>query len=439
MGLSGGPDSMVLTWLLRDLGVDLVAAHLDHQQRAESGEESLQLATWCESQGIPVAQGRADIPTMARDLKLSIEEAGREARYQFLRQVAHSTGATYIVTAHNRDDHLETILFHIARGTGLSGLTGIPAQRDNILRPLLPFSAEEIRAFARDEEIPTLWDPGNDNEQFARVRVRKRLIPEFEAIHPGFRPALLRLAETVAEEDAFMNGWAAAQLEGHEVPLNGVLAFLTRDVEAAFSTPGLASLPAVLRRRALRLLGQFFGVPLDRDALHELSDRIERGERGSLTAVGGDVVFETSETELHVRQLLVDEPFRFPLTLPGETISDVFGWQITAQHGPTDDPIRAPDALSVVVNAASVSGGLFLRSAQPGDRMRPFGQAEERLVMDFMAERKLTSAARRRLPIICDMVGPIWVPGCRLAERARVRPGDGRGLHLRLAPLGSGQ
>lgn len=430
---------MVLTWLLKELGVDLVAAHLDHQQRPESGEESGQLAAWCEAQGIPIAQGRADIPTMARDLKLGIEEAGREARYQFLRQVAHSTGASFIATAHNRDDHLETILFHMARGTGLSGLTGIPAQRENIIRPLLPFSAQEIRDFARDQELPTLFDPGNEDEQFARVRIRRRLIPEFEAIHPGFRTALARLSETVAEEDAFLNGWAAAQLEANEITLNGNLAFLTRDVEAAFSTPGLAGLPAVLRQRALRLLGQFFGVTLDRENILELSDRLERAERGSLTAPGGDVVFETSASDLHVRHLTVDEPFRFPLTLPGETISDVFGWQITAQHGPVDGLVVAPDALAVVVNPAAVSGGLFLRSAQPADRMKPFGQSEERLVMDFMAERKLTSAARRRLPIICDMVGPIWVPGCRLAERVRVPADEGRGLHLELAPLGSGQ
>ena len=303
----------------------------------------------------------------------------------------------------------------------------------------MPFSSADIRAFARDQELPTLFDPGNEDEQFARVRIRRRLMPEFEAIHPGFRPALARLAETVAEEDTFLNGWAAAQLEAHEVPLNGNLAFLTRDVEAAFLAPGMASLPPVLRRRALRLLSQFFGVSLSAEHLHDLSDRLERGERGSLTAMGGDAVFETDESEIHVRHLAVDEPFRFPLTLPGETISDVFGWQITAQHGPVEDPVCPPDSLRVVLNPSSISGGLFLRSAQAGDRMRPFGQTEDRLVMDFMAERKLTSAARRRLPIICDMVGPVWVPGCRLAERVRLQPGEGRGLHLELSPLESSQ
>ena len=426
LGYSGGADSTCLLHLLTELGVDLVAAHLHHGQRPEADVEQRLCEATAEGLGVPFATGRADVPRLARDRRLSLEEAGREARYGFYRQAAARLGCDLVATAHTRDDHVETVLFRLARGTGLAGLAGIPTRRDGIVRPLLPFSRAETRAYC---EAGGLWfhdDPANDDPSHARVRVRKEILPAMRAINPAADEAVARLAALADEEDRFLDGAAAAALERAEIRLNGELAFLTRDVEVAFDRRTLDHLPAVLRRRAVRLAAGALGAGLE----FETSDSILRGEKGSVTAEGGEVVLEWDAEGLHGRVLRPTIPFRFPLTLPGETESDEFGWRLVAfpLDAPTRPPVRA--ALDVEVDRAVARGGLHFRGSAPGDTMRPLGFDGRRKLGDLLAEAGLTAAARARLPIVCDLIGPLWAPGACLDERARPRGGPAVGLRL---------
>lgn len=425
LGYSGGADSTCLLHLLAEMGVDVVAAHLHHGMRAEADAEQKLCEATADSLGVPFATGRADVPRLANDRKIGLEEAGRDARYGFFRQAAARLECTLIATAHTRDDQIETVLFRIARGTGLAGLAGIPESRDGIVRPFLPFSRAETRAFC---EAQGLWfhdDPANDDLNNARVRVRKEIVPAMRAINAGADSSIVRLAAMADEEDRFLDGAAAAALERAEVRLNGELSFLTRDVELAFDRNTLDHLPPVLLRRAVRLAARALGAELDFDG----ASAILAGDKGSLTAEGGDVVLEWDAEMLHGRVLRPTVPFRYPLTLPGETESEEFGWKIVAfpVESATTAPVRA--SLAVEVNRAAVKGGLHFRSFAAGDSMRPLGFDGTRKLSDLLGEAGLTPAARARLPIVCDMVGPLWAPGVCLDERAR--PGDGPVLALR--------
>ncbi|MEZ5163560.1 MAG: tRNA lysidine(34) synthetase TilS [Fimbriimonadaceae bacterium] len=435
MGYSGGADSTALVHMLHSIGVDIVAAHLHHGMREEADIEMRQCAEFCDSLGVPIVTGRAEVPRMAKELGVGLEEAGREARYNFFRQAAFQTECDWIATGHTQDDQIETVLFHMARGTGLAGLAGIPEVRNGIIRPLLPFTRAEIREYC---ETNSFWfhdDPANSEIDLSRVRLRERVIPEFEKVHPGFRAGILRLSDSAQEDEAFLNGLAAQILERAEIQLNGSLNFITMDCEMAFSRVELAHAPDVLRRRALRLAVQYLGGKLSYEQADTWSSAILGKENSSFTSDQPSVILEVKEDSLTLRQAAIDQPFRFHLTIPGETESEVFGWKLVAQDWDVEDYKRIPASLDIVIDRDQTKGELFFRSVQDGDKILPLGGTGHKKIADIYQEMGLTLAARRRLPIICDMVGPIWIPGGRMDDRVKITPQTNRALRLSFEPL----
>jgi tRNA(Ile)-lysidine synthase len=433
---SGGPDSTCLLHLLKAAGIDVIAAHLHHGQRAEADKEEALCKAFCDEIGVPFVGGRADVPKISKEMKIGLEEAGRKARYQFLRNAAFRTQADLIATGHTRDDHIETVLMHLARGSGLRGLAGIPAARDGIVRPLLIFSRAETQSYCLEQGLWTHDDPANTDLQFSRARIRHNVVPELRMINPGADEAIARLADSAGEEDRFLDGMAAAALEQSEIPLNGELQFLTIDCEAAFEIQTLLTLPPVLFRRCLRLMARAMGQELDHDQTASLLNGVLNETSGSITAEGGDVVIEWGSGRIHARDLAPTAPFRYPLTVPGATDSDEFGWSIEArklESAPVNEPKRA--ALEAQMEASKVKGSLYFRSAEDGDRIQPLGFEKERKVSDLFSEAKLTLAARRRMPIICDILGPVWIPGVCLSERIRVSEEGVRAISLKFTSL----
>jgi tRNA(Ile)-lysidine synthase len=416
VGYSGGADSTCLLHLLKQLEYDVTAAHLHHGQRAEADKEMALCEAFCNEIGVPIISGRADVPRMSIDLKIGIEEAGRMARYNFFDQARGQLGCDYVATAHTKTDHVETVILNLARGTGPHGLTGIPVRRDNIIRPLLPFSRSETLQYCRDNGLWYHDDPGNDNIDFSRVRVRQRILPEFAVLNSNYEDAISRCASILDEEDKFLNGAAAAALEQSEIRLNGELSFLTEDVEMAFSKGHLTSLPPVLFKRAVRLAFQSLGSPIDFDQTEILAKGI-LDSRGSVTADGGDVVAEWDDETVHFRVLRPTEPFRFGILFPGEIESSEFGWKISARVMPPTNETQSRTSFQVEMPMDQVHGDLFFRSCQPGDTMQPLGFEGTRKVSDLLSESKLTPAARVRLPLICDFLGPIWAPGVCFSNR----------------------
>lgn len=434
VGYSGGADSTCLLHLLHLAGVDVVAGHLHHGQRSEADEEQRLCEAFCDQIEVPFATGKADVPRMASDMKIGVEEAGRLARYNFFQQAAFRLECQLVVTAHTRTDHVETILLHLARGSGMSGLAGIPARRDNIVRPLLPFSREQAREYCENLGFWFHDDPANEDLSFSRARVRHRIVPELKAINPAADEAIARMADLVDEEDRFLNGMAAAALEQSEIELNGDLAFLSKDYEAAFDRGKLGTLPPVLFRRALRLAVQMLGANLERDHLAKIELGVATLPNGAVTAEGGQVVVEWRDDVVQARQLQPTEPFRYALTIPGETISDEFGWQFAAYE--SEEPAKQQRAsLEVAIPQRAIKGPLYFRTAQAGDQMKPLGFDGNRKLSDLLSEAKLTLAARSRLPIVCDLVGPIWAPGVCLDNRMKLDTPNDRTIVIRFGPV----
>ncbi|RYG30796.1 hypothetical protein EON81_24230, partial [bacterium] len=188
-----------------------------------------------------------------------------------------------------------------------------------------------------------------------------------------------------------------------------------------------------LRRRALRLAVRAVGGSLDHGQAERLADDLAESRNGSITCEGGRVVAILDEA-LTVRDLQATVPARYPLAA-GDLESDEFGWSLAVDVSRPSSERPERKSLAVELDRAKVKGTLFLRATEPGDRIAPYGFDGTRKLADLLSEAGLTASARRRLPIVCDIVGPIWVPGIALSERVAKDERTDAVWRLRLAPL----
>lgn len=429
---SGGADSTCLLVLLHEAGVDLVAAHLHHGQRTEADTEADRCAAFCEQLGVPFVLGRADVPGLAKAERIGLEEAGRRARYSFLRSAAQQTGCSRIATGHTRDDLAETVLFNLVRGTGLPGLAGIRPEARGIVRPLLSISRDQTREFCRSRALWFHDDPANDDLRYSRARLRHRVLPELRRVHDAADEAISRAAAIVRMESDYLDAIAAAALEACELPLDGPLRFLTSDSEVALDRSRFDLLHEVVARRGLRLAVGALGGSLDHRAVEGIVEGLRGDDKGAVTAEGGRVVVEWNPSRILIRSLAEEPAFRLPLIVPGTTSDPILGWSIVAEAPGTQKGVEG--ALSVVIDPRGVKGPLYCRPAAPGDRIETVGMPQPKRVASLLADLKLSSRAKKRLPIVCDLLGPIWVPGSRVARRVTMEKGSDRGLCLSLCP-----
>lgn len=435
VGYSGGPDSTCLLHALKSLGFDVVAAHLHHGQRAEADDERDRCQAFAETLGVDFVAGAADVPYIAHTMKMTLEEAGRHARYDFFHRAILHSECNLIATAHTADDHAETILLNATRGSGMSGLAGIPAQAGRIIRPLLPFRRSDTVEYCAANSLWTHDDPANIDLKHSRARVRHKVMPELEQINPATVKCLARMAAIVREEDQYLNSMAAALLEQSEERLNGDLHFLTKDCEVMLSLERLQGGPPVLVGRGLRLIASYLGANLDFDQTSTLLGMVATSKAGSVTCEGGAVVFEVDASHLHARELTPVEPYQYPLTMPGETVSDEFGWQFLVHPVAVPSDPRRVSSLEAVLDQRKLRGNLFFRSQRPKDTIVPLGMDGSKPISQVLSDAKLTAAARSRLPIVYDMIGPIWVPGICIAERVRIDSTTELAIRLEFAPI----
>ena len=198
---SGGADSSVLLHIMYDYlkskNIPIAAAHLNHMIRGEEAERDQRFCkNQAEEMGIPFFTKNVDIPKIAAESGKTVEEAARDERYAFLLDICHRLGEnTLIATAHNATDNLETVIFNLARGSGTVGMGGISPIRNNIIRPLLSVTSEEIRAFADNNGIDYVTDSTNADTDYTRNYVRKNIVPLIKNLNPSAEDAVLRLGK----------------------------------------------------------------------------------------------------------------------------------------------------------------------------------------------------------------------------------------------------
>ncbi|MEL1248175.1 tRNA lysidine(34) synthetase TilS [Flavobacterium helocola] len=205
LAVSGGVDSMVLLNLFYKLRFDICVVHCNFQLRGkESVADEMLVRETCQDSYIPYFIESFDTLEFAKENKLSIQLAARKLRYDWFQEII-SLGFDYVLTAHHLDDNVETFLINFTRGTGLEGLTGIPAQNGNIIRPLLPFSREEIENYALENKIQWREDSSNASDKYFRNKLRHNIVPTLKELNTGFLDSFQKTLHHLQQAESLVN------------------------------------------------------------------------------------------------------------------------------------------------------------------------------------------------------------------------------------------
>jgi len=403
--VSGGADSICLLHALYrlrpKLGFSLAAAHFDHRLRgAESDRDAAfveQFVRLCcgeqrlpDGRVLPAVQlwsGSGDVAAQSRLRGTGLEETGRDMRYAFFRQAAREAGCNRIATAHNANDNAETILFDLARGTGLRGLGGIPPRRGEIVRPLLTTTRQEIEAYLAHYCLPHMEDSSNASDRYARNRIRHQVLPVLEEIAPGFSSRIAGTAALLRADEALLTGMAQ-ELADRAVPWNSGLS-----IDAAL----LAAAPDPIASRAVRLLlGQLWEGDQNCGMAH--LDAVLSLCRGDSPSAQVHLPHGSVAQRCYDRLLLVPRQGPVPLEegplpLPGQT--DSGPWRISAAAELYQGQPQGPWDFWLDREAAHA---LTIRSRRTGDRL-DLPERPGRSVKKWMIEARIPRFRRDVLPV----------------------------------------
>jgi tRNA(Ile)-lysidine synthase len=203
---SGGVDSMVLVHLFQKLNFNFALAHCNFQLRnLESDADEEFVNSYAEQNKIPCFTTKFDTIKNSEIHKLSTQVAARNLRYDWFKEMLTQENFDYIITAHHVDDDVETFLIHISRGTGLEGLTGIPSQNGNIIRPMLPFSRKEIEKYASENQLQWREDSSNASDKYVRNKIRHHIVPVFKEINDSFLQSFQNTLEHLNQQQSLVD------------------------------------------------------------------------------------------------------------------------------------------------------------------------------------------------------------------------------------------
>ncbi|ELY2010714.1 tRNA lysidine(34) synthetase TilS [Flavobacterium psychrophilum] len=223
LATSGGIDSMIMLHLFQKLNYNIAIAHCNFQLRGlESFGDQQFVQEYASKNKIPAFVTHFDTENFAKDYKLSTQIAARELRYNWFYELLETENFDFILTAHHADDNLETFIINLTRGTGLDGLTGIPEQNEQIIRPLLPFSRSEIEEYTKENSIQWREDSSNASDKYLRNKIRHDLIPILKVLNPNFLDSFLKTQNYLQEaqvmiEDATIMIYQQVAKEDNEI------------------------------------------------------------------------------------------------------------------------------------------------------------------------------------------------------------------------------
>jgi len=416
---SGGADSTVLVSLLseyaKETGIRLILAHVNHMIRGvESDEDERFVRETAGKMGVTLHVKKADVPALAKETGVGLEEAARNVRYAFFEELSAEYGGAPVATAHNSSDNLETVLFHIMRGSGLKGLSGIdPVREEKYLRPLIACSGKEIRDFCQKEGLPYRTDSTNADTDYTRNFIRHRILPEMCALCPSSESAAFRMTELLRCDSDFLEGEAERLCpEGTE----------SYDREAFNALhPALAS--RILRKMYAELAGEWTNGP---EALHVkgMIDLAASGKcEGSLNLPRGITFRVTRKAVFFAPEDLEnssdwENSFRFPMS-PEGSIFENERYKILVspnEHTHSTQEYENIYKLSIHKKLCSdkIVGTLYIKYRNQGDTYKVGGMTKK--IKKLMIDKKMTAEEKRFFPLLCDDNGILWMPGYPLRD-----------------------
>ncbi|MCI2425129.1 tRNA lysidine(34) synthetase TilS [Candidatus Acetothermia bacterium] len=428
--VSGGSDSIVLLevlLLLRDrLGINLAVAHFDHQLRGDlSAADARFVEEFARARKLEVIVGRCDVRALCHREKVSLEEGARIARYRFLAQTAHQLNAAKVALGHTLDDSVETFLMHLIRGSGLSGLRGIPPVRLPYIRPLIACTRTMVKAFAAQKNLQ--WREDHTNIELTSLRncIRHELLPLLTRYNPRIIKTIQRteILMTQANDSLtlFTNQYLPMVIKSKSQQAISLDLAVFRSLDSSLQ-------PLLIRGALYKLCNSLKDIEFVH--IKSLLDLINTGSnRWELNLPKTTALKEGDTLKLLLQgysnsSVLVDREKIFDYNIViGENKLTNLGVTLTlsvTEKRPTLAKICSAPAKTEYADFDRITLPLSLRNRRPGDRFRPLGMATEKRLKDFFIDEHVPYAERRHIPLLCDAKKIIWVVGIRLADEVKI-------------------
>ena len=436
-GFSGGADSVVLLHLLlnlkEELGLTVYAAHVNHGIRGEEADRDESFCTeFCREYHIKLFCEHANVPEFAAKHGKSLEDAARSIRYAVFRRICTETGINRIALAHNADDNLETVLYNLVRGSGLTGICGIPPVRGTVIRPLLSCKKTDICGYCRENGLSYVTDSTNSNPAYARNFIRTRITPLLSELNPEVQQAFYSVSALArCDEEALRQAAAPFTLtDGRErlaalpdalfdrILLNEYRAFLQKGEtapQAPLDTGFSAASDAAENKKDSRL------PTLSARQIAALRHVIRAGNAHARVSLPGGISLVCDRDTLRFTEKNAQKTVFEPAVLHRGTnpapdgVSLLFLTEADSSSSASSlQEIKAFKNIykffkHVKINPVTIEGTITVRTRCPGDTYRIRSQTKS--VKKLFQSKKLTEYQASHLPVLCDEKGILWIPG----------------------------
>jgi len=427
VALSGGADSIFLLHFLlkfkKRLGIEITAFHLNHKLRSKSADlDEKFCAKFCSENKIRIYSISRDVKSFARKNKISLEEAGREIRYAELLKASKNCKATKIATAHNASDNVETILLNFVKGTGVKGLTGIPIRRENIIRPILCLSSDEIRKYLKVNKIVYRIDESNLKIEYERNFLRKEIIPKLKRrLNPRIEEKINNTAKILTDINSLIEiqvdklAKSAAEFDGKElkIDLKQIVKF-----DASFYSIFVKS-----------VVEKSFETELTSENIRSLVN-LMNSQTGRAIHLKDKVIASKDRDLLVIRRQLGLKPKSGNIKIKIGQRVKIDGKVISIEQIRKKNVKFIPDKYTEYISGDSLKDIFEIRKWKAGDKFHPIGMNGTKKISDFLADEKISSHIKRENLVLTNSGKIVWVIGLRIDERSKVSPETKKILRL---------
>lgn len=419
VAVSGGADSVALLSALAELGYDCTAAHCNfHLRGEESARDMRHVERLAERLAVDLYVRDFDVPARRRLTGESLEMACRELRYAWFAELLDRDCAQAVAVGHHAEDQTETFFLNLLRGAGVTGLGGMKPRQGDVVRPMLETTRAEIEEYLRLRELDWVTDSSNSSDDFARNRLRNRLLPLMEELFPGATDAIRRSMEHLRENTGlYLRGAADA-----------IAPYCSEDSQIDLAA--LAADP----QAGLILYERLRGEGFNRSQTDGMLRAATRGTGAEFHAAG---TRHSRAVDHGILRAACADSESSPEAMdisPAHDIAEPVRISVSRHPAAAFVPERDPRVMYLDVRALEGSPRWRLRHRRHADRMRPFGMKGSRLVSDIFAGARLSEAEKRATWLLTRDDEILWAVGLRASALYAVGPGTKEYLRLEYIP-----
>ncbi len=416
VGFSGGKDSVVLLYMLKKLepfyNVKVSALHVNHSIRGEEADRDEKFCEeFCKEHNIPFFKERVSAPKYAKDHKIGLEEAARILRYDAFQRIAKTNGITKIATAHTSSDNTETLIFNITRGTSAEGLKGIPPLRDNIIRPLIYCTTDNILKCAENMSLKYVTDSTNSDTVYTRNGIRHKIVPLIKEINPNVEEAFSNMCDLMRYDVDFINGFVKEIKDNSPKALsNHHFSVLSRYLIKLYKEKSEgAQLSSTHIFDMITLIKEY--VSTDCKCVKQLS----LPGKINFVCEQDRIYFQRAERDKDVK--LEKHDLCYGLNVFEEADTAIF---ISENENDINKVLSKniyKNFLHTTMKKSAFTGTIFARGRLDGDTFSFSNMTKK--VKKMLNEAKIPLKERKILPMVCDNEGIFWIPSFPLRDNVK--------------------